>query len=119
MCAKRVFGKVRLTREEREADRRIREAASEAGSLDEFERKIGPGEPVDDVEASVFRSSLGHKIGLAREDAGLTRADLAELVGVEEAEITRLETGAPDAGIETLARIVKALRLKVTVASAT
>ncbi len=115
MAAKRVFGNVRLTREEREADRRIQEAAKQSKSLEEFDRRIGPGEPVDDIESSVFRHGLGHQMGIAREDAGLTRAELAKLVGTDQANISRLETGAKDTTVDTLARVAKALKLEVTV----
>ncbi len=115
MCAKRVFGKARLTREEREAERRIREATKDRPSAEELDRRLGPGRPIEDMDAFVFRSSLGHQIGIAREDAGLTRAGLAKLVGAEDEEISRLECGAEDVTTDTLVRVLKALKLKVTI----
>ncbi len=42
MARKPVFGNVELTREEREADRRIREATKDRPSLEELERRLGP-----------------------------------------------------------------------------
>jgi len=115
MCAKRVFGKVRLTREEREAERRIREATKDRPSSEELDRRLGPGEPVDDIDSTVFRSALGHKIGVAREDAGLTREGLAKLVGTDLDDISRLECGAKDVTTDTLVRVLKALKFKVTI----
>ena len=115
MAAKRVFGKVRLTREERETNRRIREAMKDRPSAEELDRRLGPGRPIEDMDAFVFRSSLGHQIGIAREDAGLTREGLAKLVGAELEEISRLECGAKDITVDTLARVLKAVKLKVTI----
>ncbi len=115
MAAKHVFGKVRFTREEREAHRRIWEATKDEPSEEEFERRLGTTEPVEDMHASVFRSALGHKIGIAREDAGLTREGLAKLVGAELEDISRLECGAKDVMLETLARVLRAVKLKVTI----
>ncbi len=114
MAAKHVFGKVRFTREEREAHRRIWEATKDEPSEEEYERRLGPTEPVEDMHASVFCSALGHKIGVAREDAGLTREGLAKLVGVELEDISRLECGAKDVTIETLARVLRTLKFKVS-----
>ncbi len=115
MAAKRVFGKVRFTREERETHRRIREATKDRPSEEEFERRLGPGEPVEDIRSSVFRSALGHKIGIAREDAGLTQEGLAKLVGVELEDISRLECGAKDITVDVLARVLSALKFKMTI----
>lgn len=115
MCAKRVFGKARFTREEREAERRIREATKDRPSAEELDRRLGPGRPIEDMDAFVFRSSLGHQIGIAREDAGLTREGLAKLVGTELEDISRLECGAKDVTTDTLARVLKALKFKVTI----
>ncbi len=117
MARKRVFGKVRLTREEREAERRIREATKDEPSLEELERRLGPFERFEtlaDLEASRFRAVIAHKIGVAREDAGLTQAELAEKLGMDQASISAIESGAPNMTLETLERIAKALGLKVT-----
>ncbi len=115
MAAKHVFGKVRFTREEREAHRRIWEATKDEPSEEEFERRLGPTEPVEDMHASVFRSALGHRIGIAREDAGLTREGLAKLVGTDLETVSRLECGAKETTVDILARVLKALKFKVTI----
>ncbi len=114
MASKHVSGKVRLTREEREANRRIREATKDEPSFEEFERRLGPGEPVTDPDTVVLRLALAHKLALAREDAGLTQAEFAEKLGVDQASVSAVESGAPNMTLETLGRIAKALGLKVT-----
>ncbi len=114
MAAKHVFGKVRLTREEREANRRIWEATRDEPSFEEFERRLGPLTPVTDVDSAVLCSAIAHKLGVAREDAGLTQAELAEKLGMDQASISAIECGAPNMTLETLGRIAKALGLKVT-----
>lgn len=117
MAAKHVFGKVRLTREEREADRRIWEATKDEPSLEELERRLGPFERFEtlaDLEASRFRSVIAHKIGVAREDAGLTQAEFAEKLGMDQASVSRIESGARNMTLETLGKVAKVLGLKVT-----
>ena len=117
MAAKHVFGKVRLTREEREADRRIWEATKDEPSLEELERRLGPFERFEtlaDLEASRFRAVIAHKIGVAREDAGLTQAELAEKLGMDQASVSRIESGARNMTLETLGKVAKVLGLKVT-----
>ena len=114
MGSKRVFGKVRLTREEREANRRIWEATKDEPSLEELNRRLGPGVPVTDPDTAYLRASIVHKIGVAREDAGLSQAELAELVGTDQATIARIESGARDITLEALAKLAKALGLMLT-----
>jgi DNA-binding XRE family transcriptional regulator len=114
MTRKRVFGKVRLTREEREGDRRIWEATKDEPLLKELEQRLGPGEPVTDPDTVVFRLGISHKIAVAREDAGLTQAELAEELGMDQASISAAESGAGNMTLETLGRIAKVLGLKVT-----
>jgi ribosome-binding protein aMBF1 (putative translation factor) len=110
-----VFGHVYLTKEEREAERRIREATRDRPSLEELKRRLGPGEPATDPEIEFFRAALAHKIGVAREKAGLTRAELARKIGTDEAAISRTERGDRNVTVETLARLARALGLKVTI----
>lgn len=118
MAAKRVFGKARLTREERETNRRIWEATKDEPSEEEFERRLGPGKPfasLEELDAARFRSALAHQIGVAREDAGLTRAGFAELLGTDEESVSRIETGQTNMTVDTLAKIAKVLKLTVTI----
>ena len=114
MAIKRVFGESDLTRAEREAERRIQEATKDRPSLEEIERRLGPGEPVTDPETAYLRATIVHKIGVAREKAGLSQAELAEKLGTDQANISRIESGARDITLETLAKLAKALGLKLT-----
>ena len=120
MARERVFGKVDLTREEREAERRIREATKDRPSLEELERRLGPFErfeTLDELDAARFRSVIAHKIAVAREKAGLTRAGFAELLGTDEDAVSRIETGQTNMTVDTLARIAKVLKLDVKIES--
>lgn len=115
MAIKRVFGQSDLTRAEREAERRIREATKDRPSLEELERRLGPGEPVTDPETAYLRATIIHKLGVAREKAGLTQAELAERIGTDQASISRIERGERNITLETLAKLAKVLGLRVTV----
>ena len=119
--AKRVFGRVRLTREEREVNRRIWEATKDEPSEEEFERRLGPmGKPftsLEELDVARFRAALAHKIGVAREDAGLTRAGFAKLLGTDEEGVSRIETGQENMTVDTLAKIAKLLKLSVKIES--
>ncbi len=121
MARERVFGKVDLTREEREAERRIREATKDRPSLEELERRLGPFErfeTLEELDAARFRSVIAHKLAVAREKAGLTRAELAEKLGTDEESVSRIETGQTNMTVDTLAKIAKVLKLTVTIESA-
>ena len=114
MARKRVFGHVELSSQEREAERRIREATRDRPGREELDRRLGPGTPVTDPAASYMRSAFAHKLRVAREKAGLSPAELAERLGMDQASVSAVESGAPDMTLETLGRIAKALGLKVT-----
>ncbi len=121
MARERVFDKVHLTREEREAEHRIREATKDRPSLEELERRLGPFErfeTLEELDAARFRSVIAHKLGVAREKAGLSQAQLAEKLGTDQASISRIETGQTNMTVDTLARIAKVLKLKVKIESA-
>ncbi len=115
MAIRRVSCKVDLTRKEREADRRIREATKDRPSPEELDRRLGPGEPVTDPDTEFLRAAIVHKLGVAREKAGLTQAELAEKLGTDQASISRIERGERNITLQTLAKLVKVLGLKVTV----
>ncbi|NDD58357.1 MAG: XRE family transcriptional regulator [Chlamydiae bacterium] len=53
---------------------------------------------------------LGKKIKLARVEADMTQADLAEETGILQKSISRYETGIALPTLETLERIVKTLK---------
>ncbi len=115
MAYKHVFGKVELTREEREAERRIREATKDRPSPEEFDRRLGPGTPVTDPDTEFLRAAIVHKLAVAREKAGLSQAQLAEKLGTDQASISRIERGQRNITLETLAKLAKVLGLRVTI----
>ena len=115
MARKRVFGGVELTREERESERRIREATRDEPSLEELERRLGPATAVADPETVVSRLAMAHKMAVAREKAGLSQAELARKIGTDQASISRIERGERNITLETLAKITRALGLKLTI----
>ena len=121
MARERVFDKVDLTREEREAERRIREATKDRPSLEELERRLGPFErfeTLEELDAARFRSVIAHKLGVAREKAGLSQAELAEKLGTDEDGVSRIETGQENMTVDTLGKIAKLLKLSVKIESA-
>jgi transcriptional regulator with XRE-family HTH domain len=53
---------------------------------------------------------LGKRIKLARVEADMTQADLAEATGILQKSVSRYETGTSLPTLETLERISKALK---------
>ncbi len=115
MAIRRVFGESDLTREEREAERRIREATRDRPSLEELERRLGPGEPVTDPESAYLRATVIHKLAVAREKAGLSQAELARKLGADPADVSGIESGAREITLETLAKVARTLGLRLSV----
>ena len=56
---------------------------------------------------------LGYAIKQARQERNLTQGQLGELVGVQKAQISRLESNASNATMDTLLRVFTALKAKV------
>ena len=57
---------------------------------------------------------LGEMIKKARKEQHLTQGQLGELVGVQKAQISKIETNAKDIRFSTIMRVFKALKAKVT-----
>ncbi len=57
---------------------------------------------------------LGEAIRKARMDRNLTQEELGRLVGVQKAQISKLENSLTDARFETIMRVFKALNAKVS-----
>ena len=60
------------------------------------------------------RAALGAQLKAARTAHGLSQPALAELSGLQQAEISRIETGVANPTADTLVRLAAALQLKVT-----
>nr|WP_037373897.1 helix-turn-helix transcriptional regulator [Salinimicrobium xinjiangense] len=85
-------------------------------SLDEItEKYVGRvGTPERDAFENELRLDLiGHAIKEARKERNLTQAQLGELVGVQKAQISKIENHITDARFDTIMRVFKALNAKV------
>src|SRR5438094_594648 len=56
---------------------------------------------------------LGRMIKMARQERNLTQEQLGELVGVQKAQISKLESSANSATIDTILRVFKALNADI------
>ncbi len=85
-------------------------------SLDELTDKyIGKkGTPKrDQFEQELRIDLLGQAIKQARLEKNLTQEQLGELVGVQKAQISKIENSATDARFDTILKVFKALKAKV------
>ena len=85
-------------------------------SLDEVTDKyVGkPGtERRDKFEQELNLELLGQAVRQARKDRKLTQAQLGELVGVQKAQISKIENNLNDARFETILKVFKALNAKI------
>lgn len=85
-------------------------------TLDEVQDKL-IGE-VGSVERDLFEYELqmdliGKAIKQTRKERNLTQEELGKLIGVQKAQISRLESNASNATIDTLLRVFTALKAKV------
>ncbi len=85
-------------------------------TLDEVQDKlIGKiGTPDrDKFEYELKMDLIGNAIKHARQERHLTQEELGKLIGVQKAQISRLESNASNATIDTLMRVFAALKAKV------
>lgn len=85
-------------------------------SLDEItDKHIGKqGTPKREVFENELRLDLlGEAIKQARLERNLTQEELGRLVGVQKAQISKLENSFTDARIETFIKVFKALNAKI------
>jgi len=85
-------------------------------SLDEVTDKyIGKkGTPKrDEFENELRLDLIGNAIKQARKERNLTQAQLGELVGVQKAQISKIENHLTDARFETILKVFKALNAKI------
>lgn len=67
----------------------------------------------DQFEQELRMDFLGHAIKQARLERNLTQEQLGELVGVQKAQISKIENSATDARFATVMKVFKALKAKV------
>lgn len=85
-------------------------------SLDELEDKyIGKkGTPArDQYEYELKMDILGHMIKKARQERKLTQEQLGKLIGVQKAQISKLESSANSATIDTVVKVFRALKADI------
>ena len=80
--------------------------------MDEHIGKIGTKDR-DEFENELRMDLLGEAIRRAREERNLTQSQLGELVGVQKAQISKLENSLTDARLETVLKVFRALNAKV------
>lgn len=79
---------------------------------DEFIGHIGT-ETRDEYEYELNMEVLGYMIKKARLQRNLTQEQLGELVGVKKAQISKLESSANSATIDTILKVFKALKAEI------
>ncbi|MGV8945507.1 MAG: helix-turn-helix domain-containing protein [Lutibacter sp.] len=67
----------------------------------------------DAYEYELSMDILGKMIKKARQERHLTQEELGQLVGVQKAQISKLESSANSATIDTLLKVFKALKAEI------
>ena len=79
---------------------------------DKYIGKVGSKER-DDYEYELRMDVLGKMIKAARQERNLTQEELGKLVGVQKAQISKLESSTNSATIDTVLRVFKALKADI------
>lgn len=79
---------------------------------DKYIGKTGSTER-DKYEYELRMDVLGRMIRTARQERNLTQEQLGELVGVQKSQISKLESSANSATIDTIIKVFKALRADI------
>lgn len=68
----------------------------------------------DDYEYELRMDLLGKMIKAARQERKLTQEQLGQLIGVKKAQISKLESSANSATIDTIIKVFKALKAEIS-----
>jgi DNA-binding XRE family transcriptional regulator len=79
---------------------------------DKYIGKVGSKER-DEYEYELRMDVLGKMIKAARQERNLTQEELGKLVGVQKAQISKLESSTNSATIDTIIRVFKALKADI------
>jgi len=79
---------------------------------DKYIGKVGTTER-DEYEYELRMDLLGKMIKTVRQERNLTQEELGRLVGVQKAQISKLESSANSATIDTILRVFKALKAEI------
>lgn len=80
---------------------------------DKYIGEVGSPER-DDYEYELRMDVLGRMIKAARLERNLTQEELGRLVGVQKAQISKLENSLNSATIETIIKVFKALKAEIS-----
>ncbi|MCU0352007.1 MAG: helix-turn-helix domain-containing protein [Flavobacterium sp.] len=80
---------------------------------DKYIGKVGTPER-DEYEYELRMEVLGKMIKAARQERNLTQEELGRLVGVQKAQISKLESSANSATIDTILKVFKALKAEIS-----
>jgi len=87
-------------------------STSLAGMEDKHIGKIGSSGR-DEYEYELRMDFLGRMIRAARQERNLTQQQLGELIGVQKAQISKLESSTNSATIDTIHKVFKALKADI------
>lgn len=79
---------------------------------DKYIGEVGTQER-DEYEYELRMDVLGRMIKTARQEKNLTQEELGRLVGVQKAQISKLESSANSATIDTILKVFKALKAEI------
>ena len=79
---------------------------------DKYIGKVGIKER-DEYEYELRMDVLGKMIKAARQERNLTQEELGRLVGVQKAQISKLESSANSATIDTIIKVFRALQAEI------
>ena len=79
---------------------------------DKYIGNIGTPER-DEYEYELNMELLGRMIKTVRQERNLTQEQLGELVGVQKSQISKLESSANSATIDTILKVFKALKAEI------
>jgi len=90
----------------------IMKSSSLAEMKDKYIGKVGTEER-DNYEYELNMDVLSRMIKQARQERNLTQEQLGKLIGVQKAQISKLESSANSATVETLLKVFKALEADI------
>ncbi len=67
----------------------------------------------DNYEYELRMDVLGRMIKMARQERNLTQEQLGELIGVQKSQISKLESSANSATVDTILKVFKALKAEI------
>lgn len=79
---------------------------------DKYIGRVGTQER-DEYEYELRMDVLGKMIKTARKERNMTQEELGKLVGVQKAQISKLESSANSATIDTILKVFKALKAEI------